>query len=56
VPVAVALFSAIVLFYHASQPARKGDALSFLIFGVIALVAAILFVVPLLQPILVPIF
>jgi NADH-quinone oxidoreductase subunit H len=56
VPTLVFAFAAVLAFFHGLQPARKGDRISFPIFGVIALLLAGLFAIPFVQPILVPIF
>jgi NADH-quinone oxidoreductase subunit H len=52
----VFLFAALVCFYHAAQPARKWDRLTFPVFGLAFLVVALLFAIPFLQTYLVPIF
>ncbi|MFL6415245.1 MAG: complex I subunit 1/NuoH family protein [Bryobacteraceae bacterium] len=56
VPVLVFLLAAAILFFHGLQPARKMDRYSFPIFGLAFLLLAIVFFIPFLQPILVPIF
>lgn len=56
VATAVLLFAAVICLLHAVRPARKGDALSFTIFAVVFLGLAVLFAIPLLHPVLVPVF
>lgn len=56
VPVAVFVVVAALAFFHGLQPARKGDNITFPIVGVIALILAGLFFVPVLNTILIPIF
>jgi NADH-quinone oxidoreductase subunit H len=56
VPVLVLLIAAAVLFFHGLQPARKIDRYSFPLFGLVFLVLAILFAIPVLQPVLTPLF
>jgi NADH-quinone oxidoreductase subunit H len=56
VPVAVHLLVAAVLFYHASNPARPTDRISFAVFGVIFLVLGGAFVAPVIGPVLQPLF
>jgi len=56
VPVLVFLLAAGVCFFHGLQPARKIDRYSFPIFGLAFLLIAIIFCIPVVQPILVPIF
>ena len=58
VPALVMLGAALVLFFHASQAlrSRRWDRFSFPVLGVAALGGAGLFMVPMLQPVLVPFF
>jgi NADH-quinone oxidoreductase subunit H len=56
VPVAVLLFGAGLAFFHGLQPARKWDNITLPIVGVIAVIAAALFFVPVLNTILIPAF
>lgn len=56
VPTALFVFAAAIAFFHAAQPARKIDRYSFPVVGAIALIIAAIFAVPVLQPIIVPIF
>ena len=56
VPSLVLVFAAVVLFYHGVQGARKRDKTTFPIFGIGALILAVLWAIPLLQTVLVPIF
>ena len=56
VPVIVFLLVAGICFFHGLQPARKLDRYSFPLFGLVFFALAIIFCIPLLQPILVPIF
>ena len=56
VPTALFIFAAAIAFFHAAQPARKIDRYSFPVVGAVALIIAALFAVPVLQPIIVPIF
>ncbi|HSU32063.1 MAG TPA: complex I subunit 1 family protein [Bryobacteraceae bacterium] len=56
VPTALFIFAAAIAFFHAAQPARKIDRYSFPVVGAIALIIAAIFAVPVLQPIIVPIF
>ncbi len=55
-PVAVFVVVAALAFFHGLQPARKWDNITFPIVGVIALILAGLFFVPVLNTILIPIF
>ena len=57
-PVVLNLLAALVLFYHAAQAvrARLWDRFSFPVFGVIALGMAALFLIPVLKPVLIPLF
>lgn len=56
IPVAAHVLIAAIAFFHGMQPARKWDKYTFPATGVICLVIAGLFLVPFLQPILMPIF
>ena len=56
VATAVFVLAALMCFYHAAQPARKWDRITFPIFGIAFLVLAALFAIPLFQPVLVPAF
>ena len=56
VPVIVFLLAAGICFFHGLQPARKIDRYSFPLFGLAFLLIAIVFCIPFLQPILVPLF
>jgi NADH-quinone oxidoreductase subunit H len=56
VPVVVFVVVAALAFFHGLQPARKWDNITFPIVGVIALILAGLFFVPVLNTILIPIF
>jgi len=56
VPTALFVFAAVIAFFHGMQPARKIDRYSFPVVGVVALIIAAIFAVPLLQPVIVPIF
>ncbi|HEY1216762.1 MAG TPA: complex I subunit 1 family protein, partial [Bryobacteraceae bacterium] len=56
VPTALFVFAAAIAFFHAMQPARKIDRYSFPVVGVVALIIATIFAVPLFQPVIVPIF
>lgn len=56
VPVVVFLFLAGLCFYHGLNPARKGDNITLPIVGVVAIILALLFFVPVLNTILIPIF
>jgi NADH-quinone oxidoreductase subunit H len=53
---AVFVLAAIMCFYHAGQPARKGDRSTFPVFGLAFLVVAAIFAIPLFQQITIPIF
>jgi NADH-quinone oxidoreductase subunit H len=54
-PVVFALV-ALICFYYAIEPARKRDRSTFPIFGIGFLVLAVLFAIPVLQTVLVPVF
>src|SRR5436305_11301880 len=56
VPTLVFVAAAALFFYQALQPARRSDRLTFPIFGLVALLIAFVFAVPVLQPVLVPAF
>ncbi|HYZ84302.1 MAG TPA: complex I subunit 1 family protein, partial [Bryobacteraceae bacterium] len=56
VPIAVLLFFGGVLIFHGLQPARKYDKFTFPAIGVICFVLALLFLIPALQQILLPLF
>ncbi len=56
IPTVVLVLVAAVCFYHGAQPYRKWDRYTFPIVGVISLLLAGLFLVPLVQPILMPLF
>ena len=50
------LFASVMCFFQGSQPIRKGDRISFPIFGLAFLLIAIVFSIPALQFILIPLF
>jgi NADH-quinone oxidoreductase subunit H len=52
----VFLLASAICFWQGTQPVRKGDRVSFPIFGVVFLLVAIVFAIPALQFILIPIF
>ncbi len=56
IPTLVFLIAALACFLQGLQPGRKGDRVSFPIFGLVFLVLAVLWAIPLLQVVLVPIF
>ncbi len=56
IPVVVLVLVAAIAFYHGTQPYRKWDRFTFPAVGVIALAIAGLFLVPIVQPILMPLF
>jgi NADH-quinone oxidoreductase subunit H len=56
VPTLVFIAAAVIFFLQAAHPARRRDRLTMPIFGAAALVLALIWAIPLLQPILVPIF
>ena len=57
VPSLVFLFAAIMCFYQAGSPTpRRRDRVTFPIFGIAALVLAAIWAIPLLQPVLVPVW
>ncbi len=56
VPVLFFLGAALLCFWFGFNPARKGDAISFSLFALAFFVVAIVFAIPVLQPVLTPIF
>jgi NADH-quinone oxidoreductase subunit H len=56
VPVAVFLLASGLAFFHGTQPARRWDKITFPAVGFVFLVLALLFLVPVLKPILIPLF
>jgi NADH-quinone oxidoreductase subunit H len=56
IPTLVFLFAAFLFFYFAVLNARKWDRPSFTVFGAGAILLAILFAIPIVQPVLVPAF
>ncbi|MBI1899117.1 MAG: NADH-quinone oxidoreductase subunit H [Acidobacteria bacterium] len=56
VPSLVFAFFGIMSLFHATQPARRWDKYTFPVLGLAALGLAALFAIPLLQPVLVPLF
>ena len=56
VPSLVLFLGALALFFYGVENVRKGDHISFPLFGIAFLVLAVVFAVPLLHPVLVPIF
>ena len=56
VPVLLLLFAALACFYNGINPARRGNQISFPLFGFAFLVLAVVFAIPFLQPVLTPIF
>ncbi|MFL6350410.1 MAG: complex I subunit 1/NuoH family protein [Bryobacteraceae bacterium] len=50
------VLAAVLAFYYAAHPARRRDRLTFPIFGIAALIFAVLFAIPSLQFVLVPAF
>ena len=56
VPSIVFVLAAILAFYHALRPARRRDRFTFPVVGVAALIVAILFAIPILQIVLLPVF
>ncbi|MBV8811761.1 MAG: NADH-quinone oxidoreductase subunit H [Acidobacteriaceae bacterium] len=54
VPTAVFVFAAIICFFHAIQPARKRDKYTFPVFGVMFLILAVIWAIPIIQRFLVP--
>ena len=56
IPSVILLLVAGIFFYHGAQPYRKWDRFTFPAAGVISLGLAALFLVPILQPILLPLF
>jgi NADH-quinone oxidoreductase subunit H len=56
VPTAIFLIAALVLFYHAANAARRRDKLSYPAFGVLFLLIAGFFALPIVQIWLIPLF
>jgi NADH-quinone oxidoreductase subunit H len=56
VPTLLFLFAGIMAFVHGFQPARKWDKFTFPVVGVVAFGLALLFAIPILQPVLIPLF
>ena len=56
IPTLIHFGAAAVLFYHAMNPARPFDKITYPVFGVLAGGMGLLFLVPFLQPILLPLF
>lgn len=56
VPTAVHWFFAGIAFWHAMQPARKWDKFTFPVVGVVLFGLGALFLIPVLQPVLIPLF
>lgn len=56
VPVLFFLGAALLCFWFGFNPVRKGDSISFSVFALAFFVVAILFAIPVLQPVLTPIF
>jgi NADH-quinone oxidoreductase subunit H len=56
VPVILLVLGGLISLYHATQPARRWDRWTFPLFGVIAFLLAALFLIPVLKPILIPLF
>ncbi|MBV8847043.1 MAG: NADH-quinone oxidoreductase subunit H [Bryobacterales bacterium] len=56
IPVIIHLIAALVCFYHAANPARPFDRITLPVFGVLFLVIAGVFLIPVLQPVLLPLF
>ncbi|MDQ2713145.1 MAG: NADH-quinone oxidoreductase subunit H [Acidobacteriota bacterium] len=56
IPTLLFVVAALAFFFETLQPARRGDRITMPIFGVAALVLAAIWAIPLLQPVLVPIF
>jgi NADH-quinone oxidoreductase subunit H len=56
VPSVIFLCAAVIAFFHGLQPARKWDKFTFPVVGVAALGLAGIFAIPLLQPVLIPLF
>jgi len=56
VPMLLFLFAALLSFGLSINPARVGDRISFSLFGIGAIVLAVVFAIPLFHPVLVPIF
>jgi NADH-quinone oxidoreductase subunit H len=56
IPVVIFVASALLCFFHAANPARPFDRITLPVFGVLFLGAAGLFLIPVVQPILLPLF
>ena len=56
VPTLVFLFAAFACFFQAREPVRKGDKASFTVFAIAAVVLALIWAIPPLQTVLVPVF
>ncbi len=56
VPMLVFLFAALLAFGQSINPARKGDRISFPLFGLAAVFLAVVFAIPLFHPVLIPVF
>ncbi len=56
VPSLIFLLSAIALFYHAANAARHRDKVSYPVFGVLFLIFAVIFALPIVQAWLIPLF
>jgi NADH-quinone oxidoreductase subunit H len=56
VPVIVFVLAAALAFFHGTQPARRWDKITFPLVGVVFLILAGLFLIPLAQPIVLPLF
>ncbi len=55
-PVIVHWFFAGICFWHAMQPARRWDKITMPVLGVLLFVVGALFLIPVLQPVLIPLF
>jgi NADH-quinone oxidoreductase subunit H len=56
IPALIFIASALLCFYHGMNPARPLDRITLPIVGVVSLIAAGVFLIPIAQPILVPLF
>jgi len=56
IPTLIFLIAALACFFQGAQPGRKGDRVSFPVFGIVFLILAVLWAIPLFQIVLVPIF
>ena len=56
VPPVLLVAVAAICFYHGAHPYRKWDHITFPVTGAVALLLAALFLIPILQPILMPLF